>query len=63
MWDGDWNDTIGQGGVLAVAQEHKARGTMPAMLWQHDRFSKPAGGGVDGDPWTTRASLSRGSSR
>ncbi len=32
----DYNDVIAKGAFLASLKEHKASGTMPAMLWQHD---------------------------
>lgn len=32
----DYDDTIAQGAFAASLKAHKAAGTMPAMLWQHD---------------------------
>jgi len=31
-----WDDVIVSGAFAATIAEHKAEGTMPAMLWQHD---------------------------
>lgn len=32
----DWDDTVAPGAFKSSLAEHKAAGTMPAMLWQHD---------------------------
>ena len=32
----NYDDVIAKGAFLASLKEHKAAGTMPAMLWQHD---------------------------
>lgn len=32
----NWDDVIDKGAFSASLAEHKAAGTMPAMLWQHD---------------------------
>lgn len=32
----DWDDVVAAGAFKASLAEHKAAGTMPAMLWQHD---------------------------
>lgn len=32
----DWGDIVAPGAFTASLAEHKAAGTMPAMLWQHD---------------------------
>lgn len=38
----NYDDVIAKGAFLASLKEHKAAGTMPAMLWQHDS-SEPIG--------------------
>lgn len=38
----DYDDVIAQGAYLESLKAHKAAGTMPAMLWQHDA-SQPIG--------------------
>lgn len=38
----DYDDVIAAGAFLATLKAHKAAGTMPAMLWQHDA-SEPIG--------------------
>jgi HK97 family phage prohead protease len=32
----DWDDVVAKGAFTASLAEHKAAGTMPALLWQHD---------------------------
>lgn len=32
----DWDDVVAKGAFTASLAEHKAAGTMPAMLWQHE---------------------------
>jgi HK97 family phage prohead protease len=41
MWDGDWMDTIAKGAFSRTLGDHLARGTMPAMLLQHDSYGRP----------------------
>jgi HK97 family phage prohead protease len=49
----DYDDVIAQGAYVASLAAHKAAGTMPAMLWQHDA-SVPIG------VWTEMVEDSRG---
>jgi HK97 family phage prohead protease len=49
----NWNDIIAAGAFANSLAEHKADGTMPAMLWQHDS-DEPIG------IWTDMAEDSKG---
>lgn len=49
----DWDDVVAKGAFTASLAEHKAAGTMPAMLWQHDA-DEPIG------VWTEMAEDAKG---
>lgn len=49
----DWSDVVAAGAFTASLAEHKAAGTMPAMLWQHDS-DEPIG------VWTEMAEDAKG---
>lgn len=55
MWDGDWQDTIAKGAFSRTLRDHLARGTMPAMLLQHDSYGRPPIGA-----WTAMSETDEG---